>query len=426
MAGRNARRAPPGTERKAPLTPATEADLYSAMRGFVLVLLLAAAPASAQLMNQYEIQFGEPVDVNLSDLLNSPDSYLDRAVRTHGQLEMGTDLRTSYRLRDTFGGYLVIQPVNELSYQFEQEARKSFGKEFEITGVFRQRSLTGTGEDSQDRTAMYTILFWAFLGPPDKEAEKAAEKAATAVRLEDLVNRPGKYDGKVVRVSGRFRGHNLFGDLPNRSRRNSRDWVIKDDVYAVWVTGRKPKGQGFSLDSSLKRDTGKWMEVVGRVVTVGPVSYIQASSVALGTAPTQTEASVQASPTPPPPDKPKKPPVVVFALPLDGEREVPRASRFQVQFSKDMNEESFKDRVVLRYAGRPQPGDREFDAVRVTYDGGHRALLIDPGDVLRPGRVVELLLLPGIVDTDGLPLEPRAARPVGSAVDVLRYQVAAF
>ncbi|MGH7536473.1 MAG: Ig-like domain-containing protein, partial [Gemmatimonadales bacterium] len=332
------------------------------------------------------------------------------------------DLRQSYRLRDTFGGYLVVQPITNISYMFEQEARKSLGKEFEITGVFRQRSLNSG--DSQDRGALYAILFWAYIGPPDKDADRAAEKAATAVRLEDLVNRPGKYEGKFVRVSGRFRGQNLFGDLPNRSRRKGADWVIKDDVYAVWVTGRKPKGEGFSLDASLKRDTGKWMEVVGRVATVGPVVYIQASGVALGTAPAQ--AAVEASPTPPPPEKPKTPPVVVFALPLDGDREVPRAIRFQVQFNKDMNEESFKDRVVLRYAGRPQPGDREFTAVRLTYDGGHRALVVDPGDVLRPGRIVELLLLPGIVDMDGLPLEPRNTRPVGSAVDVLRYQVAVF
>jgi hypothetical protein len=389
--------------------------------------VLAAATATAQ-TNQYEMQFGEPVDVALSDLLNSPESYLDRAVRTHGQLEMGMDLRTSYRLRDTFGGYLIVTPINDISYMFEQEARKNFGKEFEITGVFRQRNVnsSSTSTDStQDRAAMYGILFWAYLGPPDEKAEKAAQKAATVVRLEDLVTRPGKYEGKVVRVAGQFRGENLFGDLPSKSRRKGVDWVIKDDVYAVWVTGRKPKGDGFSLDASLKRDTGKWMDVVGRVATVGSVVYIQAASVALGTAPHDAVVA-QASPTPPPPEKPKVPPVVVFALPLDGDREVPRAIRFQVQFNKDMNEESFKERVVLRYAGRPQPGDREFTAVRLTYDGGHRALVVDPGDVLRAGRVVELLLLPGIVDMDGMPLEPRAARPVGSVVDVLRYQVAAF
>jgi hypothetical protein len=115
---------------------------------------------------------------------------------------------------------------------------------------------------------------------------------------------------------------------------------------------------------------------------------------------------------------------VVFALPLDGERDVPPDSVFKVQFSKDMDEESFKDRVVFRYAGRPQPGDNALDARRITYDGGLRTLQVDPGDLLRPGRVVELLLLPGIVDLDGLPLETRPGKNPGAAADVLRFQVA--
>jgi hypothetical protein len=396
------------------------------MKALRLALVLAAATAAAQ-TNQYEMQFGEPVDVALSDLLNNPESYIDRAVRTHGQLEMGMDLRQSYRLRDTFGGYLIIQPINDISYMFEQEARKGWGKEFEITGVFRQRNLANnTDTTNSDRTTPYAILFWAYIGPPDKEADRSAVKTAVNVRLEDLVTNPGKYEGKMVRVTGQFRGENLFGDLPSRSQKRGSDWVIKDDLFAVWVTGRKPKGEGFSLDASLKRDTGKWMDVVGRVASQGPVVYISASAVSIGSPPKDAAVTAQASPTPPPPPKPKVPPVVVFALPLDGDREVPRAIRFQVQFNKDMNEDSFRDRVVLRYAGRPQPGDREFTAVRLSYDGGHRALVVDPGDVLRPGRVVELLLLPGIVDVDGMLLEPRDARPVGPAVDVLRYQVAVF
>jgi hypothetical protein len=102
---------------------------------------------------------------------------------------------------------------------------------------------------------------------------------------------------------------------------------------------------------------------------------------------------------------------------------VPPTGRFAVQFSKDMNEESFKDHVLLRYAGRVQPGDRDFSGAKVTYDGGRRALIVDPGDVLRSGRVLELLLLPGIVDVDGLPLETRPGKMVGQAAEVLRYQV---
>ena len=153
---------------------------------------------------------------------------------------------------------------------------------------------------------------------------------------------------------------------------------------------------------------------------------IQATDVVL-TAPKAAESAVkaEAQTPPPPPPRPKRPPEVVFALPLDGEREVPPDSVFKVQFSKDMEEESFKGRVIFRYAGRPQPGDNALDALRVSYDGGLRTLQVDPGDLLRPGRVVELLLLPGIVDLDGLPLEPRPGKgPGAAAVDVLRFQVA--
>jgi hypothetical protein len=88
-----------------------------------------------------------------------------------------------------------------------------------------------------------------------------------------------------------------------------------------------------------------------------------------------------------------------------------------------MDEASLKERVLLRYAGRPLPGDNALDAVRISYDGGLRTLRIDPGDLLRPGRVVEIVLLPGIVDLDGRPLEARPGVRIGSAADVLRFQV---
>ena len=152
------------------------------------------------------------------------------------------------------------------------------------------------------------------------------------------MTKPGKLDGKAVRVRGQFRGQNLFGDLPSASRRRSADWVIKDDMFAVWVTGKKPKGSGWMFDAGLKRDTGKWLQVIGRVRTVRDVVTIEASEVTLSKPPTPT---AQAAPPSPPPPRPKKPPVVVFSLPLDGERDVPPNTVFKVQFSKDMEESSF-------------------------------------------------------------------------------------
>ena len=74
---------------------------------------------------------------------------------------------------------------------------------------------------------------------------------------------------------------------------------------------------------------------------------------------------------------------------------MPPDSRFVVQFSKDMDEESFAGHVLLRYAGPVMPGDYPLDAMKLTYDGGRRALTVDPGVVLGAGRKLELMLLPG-------------------------------
>jgi hypothetical protein len=123
------------------------------------------------------------------------------------------------------------------------------------------------------------------------------------------------------------------------------------------------------------------------------------------------------------PERPKEPPQVVFSLPLDGETEVASATRFAVQFSKDMDESTFAGRVALRYAGATQAGDTAFGHLAATYDAGLRTLTVDPGDPLRAGRIVELLLLPGIADLDGLALVARPGRSVAGAADILRFTV---
>jgi hypothetical protein len=388
-----------------------------------VLLLLVAGPASAQVIGQpldrYEQQYGEPVDVSISDLVQNATSYDGRAVRTRGQLEM--DAQTGqrfYLLRNNFGDRVQVAPVNEIGAEFDFEALKMIGGEVDVTGVFVQGSVSGqTASFSQGGGVIH---FWKFLGP---EPEVKGKIEAPTVSLENLVTGPARWDGKRVRVVGQFRGKDLFGDLPVKSRLAGSDWVIKDDLFAIWVTGKRPKGEGFELDAGLKRDTGKWIEIVGRVDVRNGIVYVAAQRVALTTPPTPT---AQAQPPAPPPERPKLPPVVVFALPLDGET-VGGDAHFAVQFSKDMNEDSFKGNVVLRYAGRVQPGDREFDGVMMHYDGGRRTLIVEPGDRLRPGRLVELVLLPGILDIDGLALTPRPGRvAAANQVDVLRFQIAAF
>jgi len=387
--------------------------------GGLILLLLAATAGFAQepeeQYDRYEAQFGTPVDVSLADLVQNPMPYSGRAVRTSGRLDLSTAMqsRRTYILSDSIMNNALLQPVPEIAQEFESEATRFLGRETSVTGVVQE--LSSSGDPTQPKIG---ITFWKFTGPPE---EVKGPIKSTDVSLETLVTKPGKHDGQTVRVVGKFRGRNLYGDLPARSERASSDWVIKDDVYAVWVTGRKPKGPGWELDANLKRDTGKWIEVIGRVESRGPVSYIRAVQVRITDPPRPT---ADAAPPPPPPERPKVPPVVVFALPLDGEGDVPSNGTFVVQFSKDMDENSFKEHILLRYAGPVLPGDRVFDGVRLSYDQGRRALTVDPGDVLRPNRQIELMLLSGIADIDGLGLVPRTGptQMDGAVIDVLRYR----
>ena len=113
-------------------------------------------------------------------------------------------------------------------------------------------------------------------------------------------------------------------------------------------------------------------------------------------------------------------PVVVFALPLDGDR-IRSDARFVIQFNKYMDDDSFAGHIVLRYADSPAPGG--FATMKLAYDDGKRALIIDPGVALEAGRHLECLLLPGIVDGDGLPLVPRQGGAAPDLIDVLRFDV---
>jgi len=389
--------------------------VWATVAALLALMLLSPGVVAAQGYggNEYERRYGQPVDVTLESLVQMPESYREKSVRVSGRLDMLAVVGDRAWALGDLGLRVVIIPFPVVAGRFEADAQKWIGRELEITGVVRQ----GTNPENSQATA--TISFWEFYAPQERREE--TRPAAPEADLEDLVTRLGDYDGERVRVVGQFRGANLFGDLPSASRRRSDDWVLKSEVFAVWVTGQKPRGKGWKLDPKLRRDTGKWLAVEGRVRTVDGVVVIQADDVALAKAPSPHLKAERVEPPPPPPLKPA---VVVFSLPLDGEPDVAADSVFMVQFSNDMDEDSFAGRVGLRYAGRPRPGDRALDAVTMRYDGGRRTLIVDPGDLLRAGRVVELLLLPGIVDIDGLALETRPGRDPGGATDVLRFRVA--
>jgi hypothetical protein len=349
-----------------------------------------------------EALYGRPADVTVPDLLESPVSHTGKAVRLRGRLEAAPESE-AYWLLDGDQS-LTVMPEADLATFVRSQLAAWKDKEVELVGLFRR------GEEGVTGRSGYLVSFW-------EAAASEVERAPAAGRptsLAALFATPAASVGQTVRVVGKFRGRNLYGDLPRESIREGGDWVIKDDRYAIWVIGT-PAGAGFKLDPGAPGDMSSWLEIVGDPVVKHGRLFLRAREVAL---------------VPPPPGARVVPvrqivvgretsPAVVFTLPVEGDAVAPDA-RFVIQFSKQMDEESFNGRVRLRYAGAE--GDGGF-RVTARYDEERRSLVVDPGTLLHVGREVELQLLPGIIDVDGMALEPRPGRKAEGAVDVLRYVV---
>jgi hypothetical protein len=358
-------------------------------------------PAPAEMLR--EVLQGRPVDASVAELLQEPGGFASSPVRVRARLaRAGAD--EGFRLEEE-GAALAIVPEPTAEARFAA-ASAWIGKDVEVLGRLKRAA---DAPDGAVRGSEYYLAAWECIGP-----DVAATAEGKPVTLSVLLAGMTDYEGEVVRVVGRFRGRNLYGDLPGRSQRGTSDWVIKSERAAVWVTGHKPGGEGWGLNIETPGN-GEWLEVVGRPRVRDGVAYVQAMKVALVAAPRGARVV--------PPRRllsstPTDPPSVVFSLPLEGEA-IETGTRIVVQFDRAMDEESFKERVRLREEAGAEIG------VQLMYDESRRSLVVSPVRAPPPGRRVRVELLPGIVDVDGVPLAPRPGREAeGEIVDVLRYDVA--
>jgi hypothetical protein len=64
-------------------------------------------------------------------------------------------------------------------------------------------------------------------------------------------------------------------------------WVVRYGPFWVWVTGRKPRGDGWSLDARRLDDTLRWIEVAGRVEVRDECVVLKAEEVTLVSGPAE-------------------------------------------------------------------------------------------------------------------------------------------
>jgi hypothetical protein len=237
----------------------------------------------------------------------------------------------------------------------------------------------------------------------DAMAVKPSDGAPT---LRQIALDPSPFVGKRVTVAGQFRGRNLYGDAPQGPGLSQWDFVLRSGDAAVWITGLRPRGKGFNLDVSARVDTGTWLETAGIVREGKGLVWIEAQQLAL-TKPTMEMRNAEVPPIP----QMGPPPEVIFSDPAEGETEVPLKTPIRLQFSREMNPDTFKGHLRWAFTavdsaglGAETPRDRQPE---FKYDGAKRSLEIRLAiNDSASYRSVVVELLDGIAAVDGARLKP--------------------
>jgi hypothetical protein len=236
---------------------------------------------------------------------------------------------------------------------------------------------------------------FVILGATVVEAPAPAEPTIRAIALA-----PEQFDSRTVTVSGRFKGRNLYADLPQGVAQSKWDFVLQSADGAVWITGLRPRGKDFDLDPEARVDTGRWLEVTGVVHRDGTKVWIAAQSLRRAAAPAELPAEPAA-----PVVAPDPPPTVIFSAPIADDTDVPAAGPVRIQFSRDMDDKSFGGRVRVQYGG-PKPPAAAPPPFTLTYSDANRSLELRFKEPLERFQVVTVQLGEGVTAIDGQLLKP--------------------
>lgn len=228
----------------------------------------------------------------------------------------------------------------------------------------------------------------------------------TAPSLRSIALVPDRYVDQRVTIQGQFRGRNLFGDQPQSPPGGDarREFVLRSAEASLWVTGKPPRGRGFTFDINSRLDTRRWLEVSGVVKEDRGVIWIVADDLK------ETSPQAEKAAEPITSAAPTIPPEVLFSAPTNEETDVRLDTKVRVQFSRDLDPATLKGGVRVSYsatqaAERGEPQAPPID-VRVSYNKGTRVMELTFEQPLDRFRVVTVTLTDDIKGVDGLPLKP--------------------
>lgn len=222
-----------------------------------------------------------------------------------------------------------------------------------------------------------------------------------APTVRGLVLFPDRYIDQKVTIVGQFGGRNLLGDLPDAPGQSVYDFVVRSADAAIWVTTLRPRGKDFELSLDTRIDTGRWVELSGTVKQGRGLQWVVADqgSLKLTQAPQETrEAPAIRVPAAPPPE-------VVFSAPTADETDVLSSASIRIQFSRDMDPQTFRGRIRATYAGAA-PASTDPLQFTTQYLPGNRVLEIRFANPLERFQTVKVELQEGVMGTDKQALIP--------------------
>lgn len=261
---------------------------------------------------------------------------------------------------------------------------------------FTQYDLAGLLESVNQGRWPATDQIFVLVGASAMRADPSTRPTLRGIALA-----PQDYVDREVRVIGRFKGRNLYGELPNALGKDKWDFVLQSGDGVLWVTGIRPRGKGFDLDPGRRVDTGKWLEVTGVVKLAASGPYLEATAVALSTEQVESTVEVELPPAPPAP-----PPEVIFSAPVPDDADVDRSAPIRIQFSRDMDPRSVRDRVRVTYVNPPAGGLPPVPEFTVRYNDANHAVEITFASPLERFQQVKVEFLEGMIALDKQPLKP--------------------
>jgi len=354
-------------------------------------LILAAPPA------RLPAQSGPRVATTAAALVTYPVFYNGRTVVVRGELRrqdrtvvlIGPGADKSVYLQ--FTGETPADGRIEVRGQMVDLGRLS-QDDSRLAGVDVEAILDVETEGRWPRTGEVSLI---------RVTQSSTPPVPPAPSVRALALEPDRYEGHRVNVVGRFRGANLYGDLPQAPGKDRWEFVVQSADAAVWVSGLRPRGNGLNLDPRARVDTGRWVGVSGVVRREGGLVWIDGQDIR----PAEPSEEQEEEPaTIVPPKGP--PPEVAFSAPIQNDTDIETTSPIRIQFSRDMKADSFRNRVLVEYLGG-QAGETPVPpAFTARYRDEGRVLEIRFDQPLERFRTVRVELVEGIESLDGVMLAP--------------------